>query len=261
MAYRRYTRDEEGGRVSSTVVEPEFEPPATMPAQTRCIGDAGPVRMEEYRRYREGRADASKPVALDWSSWRMPIADSPSKTGIRPADVAAGVECVNLEDSFGGGCEPGNNSFGVDGELDMVVLELHNECRGPFVVSMLIVDNPTTIGYVVLNSDGIPVKYHDRMPYEKAVMYAQLISEFYMKAKKCMRELLQSGAPGAVVPPVANSGPGNDSDLTNFRMRTKEGTEIIAVTGAEYILVVVQNCTGKPWKWADEEGGGEAAGS
>ncbi|KAF4663080.1 putative aminopeptidase npepl1 [Perkinsus olseni] len=124
-----------------------------------------------------------------------------------------------------------------------------------------IVDNPTTIGYVVLNSDGIPVKYHDRMPYEKAVMYAQLISEFYMKAKKCMRELLQSGAPGAVVPPVANSGPGNDSDLTNFRMRTKEGTEIIAVTGAEYILVVVQNCTGKPWKWADEEGGGEAAGS
>ncbi|KAF4725778.1 hypothetical protein FOZ63_017807 [Perkinsus olseni] len=138
MAYRRYTRDEEGGRVSSTVVEPEFEPPATMPAQTRCIGDAGPVRMEEYRRYREGRADADKPVALDWSSWRMPIADSPSKTGIRPADVAAGVECVNLEDSFGGGCEPGNNSFAVDGELDMVVLELHNECKGPFVLSMLV---------------------------------------------------------------------------------------------------------------------------
>ncbi|KAF4712323.1 putative aminopeptidase npepl1 [Perkinsus olseni] len=293
-AYRRYTREEEGGRASSTVVEPEFEPPATMPAQTRCIGDAGPVRMEEYRRYREGRVDASDPVALDWSSWRMPIADSPSKTGTRPADGAAGVECVNLEDSFGRGCEPGNNSFAVDGELDMVVLELHNECKGPFVLSMLvkccreyirlqsrkrrrrrflgnmsdvdtilhqIVDNPTTIGYVVLNSDGIPVKYHDRMPYEKAVMYAQLISEFYMKAKKCMRELLQSGAPGAVVPPVANSGPGNDSDLTNFRLRTKEGTEIIAVTGAEYILVVVQNCTGKPWKWEDEEGGGEATGS
>ncbi|KAF4681957.1 hypothetical protein FOZ60_011329 [Perkinsus olseni] len=29
------------------------------------------------------------------------------------------------------------NSSGVDGELDLVVLELHNECKGPFVLSML----------------------------------------------------------------------------------------------------------------------------
>jgi hypothetical protein len=30
-------------------------------------------------------------------------------------------------------------------------------------------------------------------------------------------------------------------------MRTKEGTEIIAVSAADYVLVVIQNCTGRPW--------------
>jgi hypothetical protein len=37
---------------------------------------------------------------------------------------------------------------------------------------------------------GIPVKHHESMPYEKAVTYATLISDFHMKAKKCLRELL-----------------------------------------------------------------------
>ncbi|KAF4681959.1 hypothetical protein FOZ60_011331 [Perkinsus olseni] len=152
-AYRRYTRDEEGGRVSSTVVEPEFEPPATMPAQTRCIGYAGPVRMEEYRRYCEGRADASKPVALDWSSWRMPKADSSSKTSTRPADIAAGMECVNLEDSFGG-CEPGKSyerggkrnrpestsaelALGIYKDIDEVRLKIRDDPTGDIAGSSL----------------------------------------------------------------------------------------------------------------------------
>ncbi|EEQ98541.1 hypothetical protein Pmar_PMAR008426 [Perkinsus marinus ATCC 50983] len=102
-----------------------------------------------------------------------------------------------------------------------------------------IADDPTVIGYVVLNSDGIPVKQHERMPYEKAVMYAQLISEFYIKAKDCMRDLLQSGPPRAAgMAAIAYVGGGNDSELTNFRMRTKEGTEIIAVANTEYILAL-----------------------
>eukprot|EP00927_Polykrikos_kofoidii_P048678 TRINITY_DN42917_c0_g1_i1.p2 TRINITY_DN42917_c0_g1~~TRINITY_DN42917_c0_g1_i1.p2 ORF type:complete len:125 (+),score=24.64 TRINITY_DN42917_c0_g1_i1:118-492(+) len=98
---------------------------------------------------------------------------------------------------------------------------------------------PTVIGFVVLNADGIPIKWHDRMPYEKAIMYAALLSDFVANCKKCLRELLNAPA---------------ESDLANVRMRTKEGSEIICVTVAEYAIIVIQNCTGKPWNWeADEE--------
>ena len=42
-------------------------------------------------------------------------------------------------------------------------------------------------------------------------------------------------------------------------MRTAYGTELIGMVFADYILVVVQNCTGKPWKYPEEEGAsGEA---
>ncbi len=36
-------------------------------------------------------------------------------------------------------------------------------------------------------------------------------------------------------------------------MRTSEGTELICTALGEYILLVVQNCTGKPWKWPEDE--------
>merc|ERR1712099_208690 len=91
---------------------------------------------------------------------------------------------------------------------------------------------PTVIGYVVLNTDGIPVKHHDQMPYTRAVMYAALLSDFVNNCKKCLRELVQSPA---------------ESELANIRIRTKEGTEIICVSCGEYTLIVVQNCTFKPW--------------
>ncbi|KAF4674981.1 putative aminopeptidase npepl1 [Perkinsus chesapeaki] len=356
LPYRRVTREDECSRPSTTTMEPEFEPPSTMPAQTRCIGVEGPARMEAYRRFRQGKMDADKPpsksqaflprtigdnilsldgasieivkvvrvrlgwarpgatvahavsgvkrararylvcksarhampkvaatvarivlqaarnfsnaapraaaanagpgkcptlrechnrqdkarhryrshVVLDWSSWRMPIADSspPRNSSVRAADVAGGIEKVNLGDSVANGSErwqeDGRESPGLENELDIVVLELHNECKGPFVLSVL------------AKCCREYIKMQSRMPYEKAVMYAQLISEFYMKARKCMRELLQSGGPagggGASGPAV-----GGDSDLTNFRMRTKEGTEIIAVSGSEYILVVQES--------------------
>ncbi|CAE7612568.1 unnamed protein product [Symbiodinium sp. CCMP2456] len=73
------------------------------------------------------------------------------------------------------------------------------------------------------------------MPYERAVIYAALMSDFVAHCKKSLRELL--------------SGPA-ESELANVRIRTKEGTELICVTQTEYIFVVVQNCTGKPWQQA-----------
>mmetsp|Transcript_15891 Transcript_15891/g.46360 ORF Transcript_15891/g.46360 Transcript_15891/m.46360 type:complete len:123 (+) Transcript_15891:92-460(+) len=102
-------------------------------------------------------------------------------------------------------------------------------------------DFPTVIGYVVMNSDGIPVKHHEQMPYHRAVMYAALLSDFVNNCKKCLRELLNGPA---------------ESELANVRIRTKEGTEIICVTVAEYTFIVIQNCTGKPWVVEEETAGG-----
>mmetsp|Transcript_31877 Transcript_31877/g.73069 ORF Transcript_31877/g.73069 Transcript_31877/m.73069 type:complete len:129 (-) Transcript_31877:57-443(-) len=104
-------------------------------------------------------------------------------------------------------------------------------------------ENPTVIGYVVMNNDGIPVKYHQRMPYDMAIKYSALLLDFTMKARKCLKELM-----------------GGDSELANLRIRTKEKTEVIVGTtvmaSVEYILVVIQNCSGAPWQWPDQEGGG-----
>mmetsp|Transcript_131597 Transcript_131597/g.380674 ORF Transcript_131597/g.380674 Transcript_131597/m.380674 type:complete len:126 (-) Transcript_131597:109-486(-) len=104
---------------------------------------------------------------------------------------------------------------------------------------------PTVIGYVVLNSDGIPVKHHEHMPYTKAVMYAALLSDFLNNCKKCLKELL---------------GP-EQSELANVRIRTMEGTEIICVAVADFTFLVIQNCTGKPWVQDPEAEGGPAEGA
>merc|ERR1719478_910140 len=74
-------------------------------------------------------------------------------------------------------------------------------------------------------------------------MYAALMTDFVGNCKKCLRELLTGG----------------ESELANVRIRTAEGTEIIALPAAEYTLLVIQNCTGKAWVWGDEDGGGAAA--
>ena len=99
------------------------------------------------------------------------------------------------------------------------------------------VENSTVIGYVVLSPEGIPIRHHERMPYAKAVQYAYLISDFALRAKSVFGQL--------------NSTSGGE--LQNFRFRTKEGTEIVTAVCMDYLLVVIQNCTGQPWKWPDDQ--------
>ena len=48
-----------------------------------------------------------------------------------------------------------------------------------------------------------------------------------------------------------SSGP--ESELQNIRMRTASGCEIIALSMNEFTLVTVQNCTGKPWDFGEDE--------
>ena len=74
------------------------------------------------------------------------------------------------------------------------------------------------------------------------------MTDYIQHCKKCLRELV--------------SGP--ESELQNIRLRTTAGCEIIALSAAEYTLVTIQNCTGKPWDWGEDDtaapagGGGDA---
>jgi len=104
---------------------------------------------------------------------------------------------------------------------------------------------PTVIGYVLMSADGIPVKWdQDRVSYERAVMYSALMMDYIQNCKKCLRELV----------------PGPDAELQNVRLRTNDGCEIIALSANEYTLITMQNCTGKPWDFGDEEVAAPAGG-
>eukprot|EP00349_Pseudokeronopsis_sp_Brazil_P001937 CAMPEP_0202959048 /NCGR_PEP_ID=MMETSP1396-20130829/3320_1 /ASSEMBLY_ACC=CAM_ASM_000872 /TAXON_ID= /ORGANISM="Pseudokeronopsis sp., Strain Brazil" /LENGTH=123 /DNA_ID=CAMNT_0049677429 /DNA_START=23 /DNA_END=394 /DNA_ORIENTATION=+ len=93
---------------------------------------------------------------------------------------------------------------------------------------------PGAEGYVIINNDGIPVKYHpeESLP---AVQYAALIADLVMKTKHTLKHL--------------NSG---DADFEYLRMRTKQDTEMIITdyihpgSGNEYILVCIQRCKFQP---------------
>ena len=93
----------------------------------------------------------------------------------------------------------------------------------------MLMAQPGVIGYVVINSDGIPVRVHpeEELP---SVQYAALIADLVMKTKQTLKQLSQS-----------------DNDFVNLRMRTKSEIEIIVTDvimpgGHEYILVTLQKC-------------------
>ena len=101
---------------------------------------------------------------------------------------------------------------------------------------------PGAIGYVLINFDGIPVKYlPETLP---AVQISALVSDLVMKTKSTLKQLNQQ-----------------DSEFGYLRMRTRQDTEYIvtnyqmAGSTHEYILVCIQQCKfGEPEKEDEEEG-------
>jgi predicted regulator of Ras-like GTPase activity (Roadblock/LC7/MglB family) len=89
-------------------------------------------------------------------------------------------------------------------------------------------NNPGSIGYVLINFDGIPVKHFpEDLP---AVQYSALISDLVMKTKSTLKQLNVA-----------------DSEFNYLRMRTKQDTEVIVTDyitpgNNEYILVCIQSC-------------------
>jgi hypothetical protein len=91
----------------------------------------------------------------------------------------------------------------------------------------VVTNDPTVVGYILLSPDGIPIRYHEGIVYSDAILYASLVCEFHTRSKLTMIELV---------------GPGADSELTDFRMRTQQGKELIVTISGDYLLVVIQNC-------------------
>ncbi|OEH77779.1 dynein light chain roadblock-type 1 [Cyclospora cayetanensis] len=103
------------------------------------------------------------------------------------------------------------------------------------VLRVWLASNPSVVGYVVINTDGIPIRHHEKLSRERAVHYTALLTSFCAKARQCMRELFTT-----------------DGELTTVRLRTKEGLEFITcqlISG--YALIAIQNCTEKPYDNGD----------
>ena len=94
---------------------------------------------------------------------------------------------------------------------------------------------PGAIGYVLINFDGIPVKYFPED--QPAVQISALVSDLVMKTKSTLKQLNQA-----------------DSEFGYLRMRTKQDRELIVTdyimpgSSNEYILVCIQQC-----KFGEEE--------
>ncbi|CXI73441.1 conserved Plasmodium protein, unknown function [Plasmodium berghei] len=87
-------------------------------------------------------------------------------------------------------------------------------------------NNSSIISYVLINSDGIPLKYNEDANYEHAVKQASLFLGLLTKTKKCVKELF----------------PQENEFNNNLRIRTNKETEYILCNYGEYSLITQQNC-------------------
>ncbi|SBT33986.1 conserved Plasmodium protein, unknown function [Plasmodium ovale wallikeri] len=87
-------------------------------------------------------------------------------------------------------------------------------------------NNSSIVSYVLINSDGIPLKYNEDVSYDHAVKQASLFSDLLTKTKKCVKELL----------------PQENEFSSNLRIRTNKETEYILCNCGDYSLITQQNC-------------------
>jgi hypothetical protein len=84
-------------------------------------------------------------------------------------------------------------------------------------------NDATVEAYVLLSPEGIPVRYHESLSYEKALTYAGLMTAYHARGKYMMNSVF------------------GDEKVVNYRYRTSANTEIIMTVAGEYLLVVIQN--------------------
>ena len=78
------------------------------------------------------------------------------------------------------------------------------------------------IAVVIVNNEGIPIRFSANMEPKEAVQYSANLTQLITKARAAVREL------------------DSQNDLTFMRVRSKKH-EILVAPEKEYLLIVVQN--------------------
>jgi hypothetical protein len=85
------------------------------------------------------------------------------------------------------------------------------------------VSDKTVQAFVLLSPEGIPIRYHESLSYDKALIYAGLMTAYHARGRYMMNSVF------------------GDEKVINYRFRTSSNTEIIMTVAGEYLLVVIQN--------------------
>ena len=106
-----------------------------------------------------------------------------------------------------------------------------------------LLENPSVLGYVVFNNDGIPMRYDGQgITHKVAVHYTALVLDFLLVTKKIVQKQLKDsfvnlGKTGqGVVPSMV------ENDVEHIRIRTAKQTELIITSSGEYVMVCIQKC-------------------
>ena len=90
------------------------------------------------------------------------------------------------------------------------------------------VDQNNISGYILLSPDGVPLRYDEGLDYKQVILYANLVCNFALRSKLVLSDLF---------------GKGDQSELINFRLRTKGQEEIAVACHNDYLFLVIQKCT------------------
>lgn len=129
------------------------------------------------------------------------------------------------------------------------MLHLVKQSQQPNEVEEVIKDlkkNPGFSAYMVMNNDGIVIKY-ENMTYQSAVHHAALVLDLTAKSNKYLRELLEPPDVGlkrtsrwASCLKLTLLSPNPQNEVESLRLRTQEHEMIIA-QHSNFTLVVIQD--------------------
>ena len=108
-----------------------------------------------------------------------------------------------------------------------------------------LLETPSVEGYVVFNSDGIPMRYDSKLiNHKRAVHIASLFSDYFRVCKKIITEDLRPFLPnGGMVSGKHHFRDhfGGENELELIRLKTASHREFILTYHGEFFIVCIQN--------------------
>ena len=106
-----------------------------------------------------------------------------------------------------------------------------------------LLENPSVLGYIVFNNDGIPMRYDGQgITHKVAVHYTALVLDFLLVAKKIVQKQLKDSFVGLGKPQQTITPSNVENDVEHIRIRTSKQTELIITSSGEYVMVCIQKC-------------------